>query len=71
MRYHRLKRGEDQLASEEENKSLHNQFKVLERENDRLKADLDEIMGDKDITTFEGGQYKADIRVACYELWLK
>ena len=48
-----------------------NQLEKLERENDRLKADLDDIMGDKDITTFEGGQYKADIQVACYELRLK
>ena len=68
LRYHRLKRGEDLLASGEENKSLSNQLTELERENDRLKADLDEIMGDEEITTFEGGQYKADIRVVCYEL---
>ena len=68
LRYHRLRHSEDVLVSENENQSLQNQLKELEKGYDNLKFDLDEIMNDKEISTFEGGQYKADLRVVCYEL---
>ena len=54
--------------SEEENSKLRSQLTELERENYQLRSDLDEIMGDKEITTFEDGRYSDDIRVVCYEL---
>ena len=56
------------MVSENENQSLRNQLKELEKRYDNLKSDLDEIMNDKEISTFEGRQYKADLRVVCYEL---
>lgn len=68
LRYQKLKRCEESTVSQEANQSLRTQLNELEEENDKLKSDLDEIMSDKEITTFECGQYKADIRVVCYEL---
>ena len=47
---------------------LAQQLADLEKENDQLRSDLDEIMGDQQITTFEDGRYAEDIRVVCYEL---
>lgn len=54
--------------SEEENGKLRGQLAELEKENDKLRSDLDEIMWDQQITTFEDGRYSEDIRVVCYEL---
>lgn len=67
LRYHKLRRGKDQIMSEEENQFLRMQLKVLERENDQFKCSLDEIMNNREITTFENAQFNADIRVTCYE----
>ena len=68
IRYHRLKRSEDFETSEEENCKLRAQLADLERKNDEMRSNLDEIMGDQEITTFEDGKYIPDIRVVCYEL---
>ena len=40
---------------------LAQQLADLEKENDQLRSDLDEIMGDQQITTFEDGRYAEDI----------
>lgn len=68
LRYHKLRRGKDRIMSEEENQFLRMQLKVLERENDQLKCSVDEIMNNREITTFENGHFNADICVTCYEL---
>ena len=63
LRYHKLKRDTDQALSEEENYKLAQQLANLEKENDQLRllrSDLDEIMGDQQITTFEDGRYAED-----------
>ena len=67
-RYHRLKRSEEQNGYEDENAKLKAQLADLERENDELRCELDEVMGDREITTFEDGRFTSDIRVVCYEL---
>ena len=47
---------------------LKQHLKDLEKENDILRSDLDSIMGNKAISSFENGMYNTDIRVICYEL---
>ncbi|XP_072040335.1 uncharacterized protein [Amphiura filiformis] len=49
-------------------KELKKQVQLLELENDDLKCQLDHIMEDKEIVSFEGGKYTNDIRLVCFEL---
>ena len=48
-----------------QNIELKQQLKELEKENDILRSELDEIMGNKAIESFEDGMYNSDIRVVC------
>ncbi|XP_041476948.1 uncharacterized protein LOC121425060 [Lytechinus variegatus] len=53
---------------ENENQSLKKKLQELEVDSDCLRNQLDEIMANTEVTTFEDGAYTSDIRVVCYEL---
>lgn len=65
VRYSVLKCTNAEQKLDTENKE---QLKELEQENYILRSDLDEIMVNKEIVSFEDGMYSSDIRVVFYEL---
>ena len=52
----------------EAKKDLKKQVKMLEIENDDLKCQLDDIMNEQEVVSFEKRNYTNDIRLVCFEL---
>ena len=47
---------------------LKKQVRQLELENEDLRCQLDDIMNNREVLSFENGKYTSDIRLTCYEL---
>ena len=47
---------------------IQRQLNELEMVNEDLKCQLDDIMNEREIYSFENGKYTSDIRLTCYEL---
>nr|XP_054753570.1 uncharacterized protein LOC129259298 [Lytechinus pictus] len=71
VRYNTKKRTEIENKIDTENAQLKEQLRDIERQNDTLRSQLDEIMGDKEISCYENGAFSSDIRTVCYELLAK
>ena len=71
VRYNTKKRTKIENKMDAENVQLKEQLREIERQNDTLRSQLDEIMGDKEISCYENGAFSSDIRTVCYELLAK
>ena len=63
-RYFKTNRDESDKAKQ----TLNKQVKELETENEDLKCQLDDIVNDREIQSYENGKYINDIRLTCFEL---
>ena len=49
-------------------KKLSEDVHYLENENEMMQVQLEEILNEREISTFEGGQYRDEVREVCYSL---
>ena len=49
-------------------KKLSEDVHYLENENEMMRVQLEEILNEREISTFEGGRYRDEVREVCYSL---
>ena len=49
-------------------KKLSEDVHYLDNENEMMQVQLEEILNEREISTFEGGQYRDEVREVCYSL---